>query len=122
MDQLLQWDWFIIGKKKIENYGDTTVTNDTVKNNKNENIDDAGVVDEPLPEKNNDDDATVNDNTVYTNRNMNIDDVGVADESLSEQNNDDDVAVNDDNTEKSKSKYRWCRGWWWISSRSKLWR
>ena len=38
-------------EKNIENYSDTTVTDDTVMNNKNEIIDDTGVVDGNLTEE-----------------------------------------------------------------------
>ena len=54
-------------EEKIDNGGDKTVTDDTVENNKNDNIDDVGVVYESLSEKNNDDYNTVDDNTVDIN-------------------------------------------------------
>ena len=52
---------------RIENCGDTTVTNYTGKKNNNDNIDDVEVGDESLPEKDYDNDYTVNDNTVDNN-------------------------------------------------------
>ena len=51
-------------EEKRENNGDTTVTNDIVEWSKNYNIDDVGVVDDSIPEQNNDDEATVIDETV----------------------------------------------------------
>ena len=54
-------------EEKGEHYSDSTVTEYTVENNKNQNIDDVGVADEYLPETNYDYDATVTDDNVENN-------------------------------------------------------
>ena len=52
-------------EEKGEHYSDSTVTEYTVENNKNQNIDDVGVADESLPKQNNYDESTCSVDSVY---------------------------------------------------------